>query len=438
MSYVVKEYGVRVEHVTGCERSRLCGPACVRVTDGFEADFRISFPGASRAERHRERVPREWSKTKAKAERWASQRETYWIARGPEEERSKGDTMSVAQLATEWIAERKALGIDYVVKEERRLAQHVLPLLGTLKVSEVRPRHARDLVVALRSTPSRKGGKLAPRTVRAVFATTKQMFQYAVAQEYVTGNPVVLVDRSVLPKKEDKDPSWRSGAVFSKDEVEQLLSDPRVAPHRRVAYAIEFLTGLRTGQVSALRWGDWQRDVAPLGKLTSSQSYDSHAKRVKATKTRVAYEVPVHPTLATVLAGWKLMGWRDRHGRSPKPDDLVVPTIHGGYRDVRKALEDFDDDLRRLGLRKRRHYDARRTFTSLALSGRASKDVVKYLTHPRPADAFDLYVTPTWEALSEAVTCIPVALRAGEVVELRPAPSAPGFGANEAREERAG
>ena len=38
--------------------------------------------------------------------------------------------------------------------------------------------------------------------------------------------------------------------------------------------------------------------------------------------------------------------------------------INGDHRDVRKALEDFHEDLKRLGLRKRRHYDARRTFIS--------------------------------------------------------------------------
>lgn len=122
-----------------------------------------------------------------------------------------------------------------------------------------------------------------------------------------------------------------------------------------MAYAIEFLTGLRTGQVSALRWGDWQRDVTPLGKLASAESYDSHAKKVKPTKTRVVHEVPVHPTLATVVAEWKLAGWRKRHGHSRTAGDLVIPTILGGYLGVRKALA----DPRRLGLRKRRHYDAR-------------------------------------------------------------------------------
>lgn len=62
---------------------------------------------------------------------------------------------------------------------------------------------------------------------------------------------------------------------------------------------------------------------------------------------------------------------------------------------------------------------------------------MKRTTHPRPGDAFDLYVTPTWDALCQAVVCIPAALRAGDVVQLRPS-AAQALGANEAMEERAG
>ena len=87
-------------------------------------------------------------------------------------------------------------------------------------------------------------------------------------------------------------------AVFTEAEVEQLISTPVIAVHRRVAYALEFLTGLRTGQVSALRWGDYEPDMKPLGRLVSALSYDSKRKLVKATKTGVTHEVPVHPTLA--------------------------------------------------------------------------------------------------------------------------------------------
>ncbi len=140
---------------------------------------------------------------------------------------------------------------------------------------------------------------------------------------------------------------------------------------------------------------------------------------VKGTKTGVVHEVPVHPALAKVLGEWKLTGWRKRMGRASKADDLIVPTINGTHRDVRKALEDFHEDLIRIGLRRRRHYDSRRTFISLGLDGGASKDILESITHPRPKDAFDLYRTASWEARCEAVLKVRVAVRQGEVIPLQ-------------------
>lgn len=251
------------------------------------------------------------------------------------------------------------------------------------------------------------------------------MFQHLVLEEVLPGNPIVVA-RGVLPRVQDKNPEWRSGAVFTSSEVEQLIFDERIAPHRRVSYAIAFLTGLRTGQVSALRWGDYEPDVVPLGRITSALSYNSVRKIVKSTKTGVTHEVPVHPTLAKVLGLWKLTGWRTwmkKMKRSPQPADLIVPNINNDHRDVRKALEDFHEDLDRLGLRKRRHCDARRTFISLGLDAGASKDLLQTITHPRPNDAFDLYRTPSWSARCEAVAKLPIAVRQGKVLELVPTES---------------
>ena len=330
----------------------------------------------------------------------------------------EGGELTVEAAVKSWLDQRKAEGVPTYDDESQRLGEHVLPLLGTMKVKDVRPKHAYQLVKRLERTPSRRGGVLAPRTVRSVFFTTRQVFQHLVLDEAIAGNPIVVA-RGVLPRVQDKDPTWRPKAVFTTPEVEQLISDPRIASHRRTAYAVEFLTGLRTGQVSALTWGDYEEGIQPLGRITSAVSWDSKAKLVKGTKTGVVHEAPVHPALAKVLGAWKLTGWRRRMGRAPKADDLIVPTINGTHRDVRKALEDFHEDLDRLGLRRRRHYDARRTFISLGLDGGASKDILQSITHPRPADAFDLYRTPSWEARCEAVLALRVAVREGEVVRLQ-------------------
>ena len=245
---------------------------------------------------------------------WASKREAHLAlahglngcrckARGKDANGLDARTLTVRQLVESWIEQRKAEKIPNIDVEEQRLRAHILPALGSLKVIDARPRNAYHLVKELVRTKSKRGGVLAARTIRNVFFTARQVFQHAVLEEIIPGNPMVLA-KGVLPRVQDKDPTWRLQAVFTAHEVEMLISDDRIAAHRRVAYAIEFLTGLRTGQVSALRWSDYEGDLKPLGRIASAVSWNSKSRLEKATKTGVTHEVPVHPTLAKVLAGW--------------------------------------------------------------------------------------------------------------------------------------
>jgi hypothetical protein len=47
-----------------------------------------------------------------------------------------------------------------------------------------------------------------------------------------------------------------------------------------------------------------------------ARSYNSKAGREKNTKTEAVKQVPVHPTLAAMLAEWKLGGWPSLVGRT--------------------------------------------------------------------------------------------------------------------------
>ena len=65
--------------------------------------------------------------------------------------------------------------------EATRLRLHVFPLIGHMALAEVRPRHIRDLINAIKQktsdAPKCKGERLAPRTVRLVYATLRLMFK---------------------------------------------------------------------------------------------------------------------------------------------------------------------------------------------------------------------------------------------------------------------
>jgi len=127
---------------------------------------------------------------------------------------------TVAAYLARWSAERAAIGIGSAQADRKRIERHAMPHLGMLRMDEVRPRHVRDLVRALKAA-----GELAPRSILQVFRALHTMFENALVDELVTVNPVV-VKAGELPKKRDKEPEWRSQATYTVREV----GDPGGAP----------------------------------------------------------------------------------------------------------------------------------------------------------------------------------------------------------------
>jgi len=194
---------------------------------------------------------------------------------------------------------------------------------------------------------------------------------------------------------------------------------------------------MRMGEAAALAWRAYDATLAPLGRLVVATSYNTRSDRVKSTKTESPREVPVHATLAAVLAAWKLSGWRRMMGRPAVADDLIVPASGGGHRNVSYSLKVLHEDLELLGLRKRRHCDTRRTFVSLAQADGARKDVLRWVTHGPTGDIVDLYTTLPWSTLCEAVGCLRIGMKGAKVLQLRSGAAENGCGVGDILETTA-
>ena len=314
--------------------------------------------------------------------------------------------LTVREYGKIWLARRA--GRPIAEEETKQLALHIYPLIGEMAIAEVRPRHIRDMVNALKekrsAAPKAKGEKLAPRTVRHLYALVRRLFKSAVIDEHIAASPV-MVEKGTLPKNVDKDPAWRATAIFTREELVALISDARVAQHRRVFYALEGLAGMRHGEVAGLRWCDYDEGCRPLEKLVVCRSYERDG-----TKTQVTREVPVHPTLSIVLDRWKKRGWKQKYGRAPKGDDLIVPTEEFEVRQPADTLKKLKKDLVALGMRDRRGHDLRRTFITLAQVDGARREVLKPLTHPGDADIVGLYTSFPWPTVCEEVAKLRVLL----------------------------
>ena len=122
------------------------------------------------------------------------------------------------------------------------------------------------------------------------------------------------------------------------------------------------------------------------------------------TKTKTSKRMPIHPVLHTLLVDWIEHGFPEMFGRSPGPDDFVVPrppnsrSKFGAARDKNMVRKKLLADLDVLDLRHRRNHDLRRSFITHAQQDGAAPHVLIRLTHPsaKKATAFAGYTEFQW------------------------------------------
>lgn len=315
--------------------------------------------------------------------------------------------MTCATWAREWVALRRAAGKTEADHEEAMVENHLLPLIGRVPIRSLTSAQVLDVVRALpsRQAANGTGELLSPTTVRHIAAALRLCLREAAKRGVIPVSPW-NVDASDLPERE----APAVGDGFTEEQVQQLLTDERVPEDRRALYALEFLTGMRTGEAAIRRWRDWDRTREPLSALRIETAWSSARRVEKPTKTRVRRIVPVHPALARVLEEWQAAGWERAFGRRPTEDDLLVPAPGGLPRANDASWRLFRRDLAALGFPAQRHYESRATFLSLAEAGGADLATVRLLTHPSPKTAADLYrrLRLLWPRLCDAVRAIRV------------------------------
>ncbi len=329
-----------------------------------------------------------------------------------------GGPVTVAAFAKTWLERRRSEVITWK-NDESALRLRVLKAIGHMRLDEVRPRHLITMVNEWKRT-------LAPRTIYSDYSVVSALFRDACLDDLLTSTPCMLKKRQLGPKV-DKDPEWRSKAQFTTTEVRRLISDDRIPMDRRVFYALEALAGLRLGEVSGLLWRNCgvQPEHPPLGMVLVAFSYGR-----PFPKGNVCRPVPIHPTLATMLAEWKLHGWAQLMGRQPTPDDLVVPRVpgtssrFGPWRRKGYVYDHFENDLKMMGLRHRRSHDLRRTFISLARSAGAMTDILRRATHKPPTEVIEGYTTYEWEVVCREVLKLRIEQETGEAIVVIPGTSA--------------
>lgn len=320
-----------------------------RLPDGRQVQKRI---GPAWSERGR---PPAGCFTKRTAEAWL--RSVLDEARrGPPEGVVRPD-VSFSDAATEWLRfieqdrERKPSTIkDY----RSALDCHLLPAFGSMQLEEVTP----PAIEAWRRTLT----GLSSRTRNKLLVLLHGIFKRAQSVYGVPMNPVARIEKHSERASGDIQ-------VFSPEEVWALV---RAAASEQDAaiYLTAAFTGLRLGELLALRW----RDVDFAGStIRVRASYASgHLTTPKSGKVRA---VPLAPDVAQALAQ---LGQR-RHWVGA--DDLVFAGEVGFYLDGSALSRRYKAALKRAGLRPLRFHDLRHTFGTRMIAKADIRRVQEWMGH---------------------------------------------------------
>lgn len=238
---------------------------------------------------------------------------------------------------------------------------HLLPAFGERRLEDISPVMIENWQAQLARREYR-GRLLTPRTRNKVLVVLHGIFQRARKVWGLPLNPVAQVERH---------PERNSGdiEVYSPEEVHALV---RAAADERDAavYLTAAFTGLRMGELRALRWRevDFSRSV-----VRARASYA--AGYVSTPKSGKVRSVPLVDDVARRLAALSARGW------FTEDDDLVFCELDGTWLNDDRLRRRYATAVAAAGLRRLRFHDLRHTFGSLAITQADIVEVQAWMGH---------------------------------------------------------
>jgi integrase len=209
----------------------------------------------------------------------------------------------------------------------------------------------------------------APKSVRNYVGLLHAIFAYAEKQDWRSGNPCKGVD---LPAVEN-DPEIRFLDDVELDALLRAVTGDQLGRLDRVLYLTAAMTGLRQGELLALRWRDVDWSV---GRVRVRRSY-VRGEFGRPKSKRSSRSVPLAMRVAAELEQhFRASAWQD-------DDDLVFGHPHSGRPLERSRLRKrFKRNLARASVREVRFHDLRHTFgTRMAAAGAPLRTLQEWMGH---------------------------------------------------------
>jgi integrase len=237
-----------------------------------------------------------------------------------------------------WIEQDRARKPSTLRDYRSIIKTHLLPAFGDMPLESITTEGVERWAVGLTAN-----GRMNNRTKLKILTVLHGIMKRAKRVWKLPRNPITDVEKPVQTHSTQID-------VFSPEEVMALV---RAADSEQdaAAYLTAAFTGLRRGELVALRW----RDVDFVRRhIRVTASYTERS--LTTPKSGKVRSVPMAPAVAEALARL------NARGLFSGDDDLVFVGTTGGYLDASALYRRYKLALARAGIRNLRFHDLRHTF----------------------------------------------------------------------------
>jgi len=279
-------------------------------------------------------------------------------------------------------APRTYQGYEYIIRE------HLIPSLGKITLDKLKPYHIQNYY-SEKLANGRKDGKggLSARSVHHHHRVLHEALEHAVKWQVIAMNPA----KAVSPPK----PLKKQINVLDKEAIHQLL---KAAEGTRFYEPIYFAinTGMRRGEIFALRWKDVDFDNRMISVQQTLQRIKGKGLVFRdTTKTDGSRRsIAVSESVISMLKRIKKKQAEEKISLGPayQDYDLVFANPDGTPFNIDYLSREFGRLVRRMNLPHVRFHDLRHTHATLLLQqGEHPKVVSERLGHSTITITMDLY-----------------------------------------------
>lgn len=313
--------------------------------------------------------------------------------------RYRGSTETVAQYLERYIESRTAfVELSSLSGYRTLLKNQIAPYIGDVLLDDLQPDAVQDWVNALTRS-------LAPVTVRKAFVLLRSAMTQAVERDRLLKNPTRTVKPPKLPKPKPNALDERGRAILL-----SVLDTPNLDSPILLGVKMALFTGMREGEICALRWMDVDLNAKALDICQAIGCADGHYY-VKEPKTGgSARTIFVPAELAADLSKRRANVERAclAAGRRFLESFYVLGGIDGDFlkpHEISIRWKNLANSLELVGTQGKRptFHDLRHTFATAAIAnGIDVKTVSSALGHSNAAMTLNTYASADPDAKRRA------------------------------------